>query len=111
MIKVLVLATASRHLYFDEFDRRFRGKFRYRMVSNNIYGENITITIVNETSARGRCADIAINFDQSYTDRITRMSRINIKEKRTTSYFELLNAINDDGTFNWEKYLIASRDI
>ena len=111
MIKVLVLATSSRHLYFDEFNRRFQGKFQYGIIiSNNIYCNNISITIASEISARGRRADIAINFDQDYTNIITHMSCINIKEKRTASYFELLDAINNDGTFNWEKYLQENDD-
>lgn len=110
MIKVLVLATSHRYLYFDEFNRRFRGKFPYKVSSNNIYWGNIDIVIVNERFVRGRRADIAINFDQHDTDSITSMSCINIKEKRKASYFELLSAINDDGSFNWQQFLYEEHD-
>jgi hypothetical protein len=106
MIKVLIYVPANHHMYLDEFNRRFRGKFPYSIRTNGIFWENMIIAIVNNVeSARGCRADIAINFSQIDTNMFTCNSCINIKEKRITSYFDLLNAINDDGSFSWEKYL------
>lgn len=113
MIKVLILATTNRQGYVNEFHRRFIGKFRYRISlrSTCMLWENMKIDIVEDVEhARGRSADIAINFDQYGTDIFTQGSCINIKEKRATTYFDLLDAINDDGTFNWETYLTQEED-
>lgn len=106
MIKVLIYAPTNRQGYLDEFNRRFRGKFPYNVRTDRICWENMSIAIVNNVeSARGRRADIAINFDQIGIDMVTHTSCINLKEKRSTTYFDLLNAISDNGIFNWEKYL------
>lgn len=103
MIKVLIYAL-NRELYIDEFCRRFRNKFQYMSGVHGIEWENMRITIVTR-EPRGYLADIVIGFNQVGVDYFTRRSCINIKEKRTTTYFDLLDAINDNGSFNWETYL------
>lgn len=108
MIKVLIYVR-DRHLYIDEFHRRFRDKFQYRVTMNGIDWEHMRITVVTG-EPRGYLADIAINFNQDGVNIFTRRSRINIKEKRTTTYFDLLDAINNDGTFNWGEYLKEEED-
>lgn len=105
MIKVVVLTTDSSRLYIEEFHRRFQYKFQYNVRNNAIYWDNMMIKLTNDAFARGLRADIAINFDQETTDTLTIKSRINVKKKRKTSYFDLLRAINDDGSFNWSEYL------
>lgn len=112
MINVIIYASGrNRGLYFEEFDRRFMGKFPYYHMINGILWEYMRIEIVNDREhVRGHRADIVINFNQYGIDILTAASCINIKEKRTTTYFDLLNSINNDGTFNWEKFLAKEED-
>lgn len=109
MIQVLIYAP-NHQLYIDEFHRRFRNKFQYMVTAMNVIAwENMRITIINN-EPRGYLADIAIGFNRDGVDIFTRHSCINIREKRTTTYFDLLNAINNDGSFSWEKYLQNEED-
>ena len=104
MIKVLIYAPDTL-LYVREFVRRFGDKFEYLITRHFVIEwKHMRITIVDE-EPRGYRADIAVGFNQDSVNFFTQKSCINIKEKRTTTYFELLDAINDDGSFNWSKYL------
>ena len=104
MMKVLIYAP-NPNLYLQEFDRRFRGKFPYQKSAQGISWKDMRIIILNNEPLGCR-ADIAIGFEPPETGAvITFQSCINIKEKRITTYFDLLGAINDDGTFNWQTYL------
>lgn len=108
MITVLIYAP-RKELYFDEFHRRFNGKFQYRCTTDYIEWEHMRIMIVDR-EPRGYLADIAIGFNQQGVDMFTRKSHINIKKKRTTTYFDLLRAIKDDGGFDWATYLKKDED-
>jgi hypothetical protein len=104
MIKVLIVAN-NPVLHVQEFERRFKGKFAFSISRRLVIEwEHMRIIIVNG-EPRGYLADIAIGFNQDGVNIFTRHSRINIAEKRATTYFDLLDAINDDGSFNWERYL------
>lgn len=103
MIKVLVYCDNAQ-AYKSEFNRRFSGKFNHYIGLTGFKWDDMMITFVSN-EPRGYLADIAIGFNQTGIDVLTRKSCINIKEKRTTTYFDLLDSINDDGTFNWKTYL------
>lgn len=107
MIEVLVYCRSLR-LYMDEFNRRFQWDFDYKTTGTIIQWEHMRIRFVT-SECRGYRADIAIGFNQDGVNLFTMHSRINIKEKRTTTYSELLDAINNDGTFNWSKYLKSKK--
>ena len=109
MMKVLVYCD-NRQAYLSEFYRRFGGKFNYYVNPNSIRWNDVMITFVS-IEPRGYLADIAIGFNQTGIDIITRRSCINIKEKRSTTYFDLLDCINDNGTFNWQVYLSKENNI
>lgn len=108
MIKVLIYCRDQR-LYKEEFSRRFHGKFEYIIGHNYLRWDNMNIVFVDQ-EPRGYSVDIAIGFNQDGVDIFTHKSCINIKRKRTTTYFDLLNAINNDGSFSWEKYLQNEED-
>lgn len=103
MIQVLVY-TATSDLHIREFNRRFGNKFAYRYMGGRIEWEDMRIAFV-QNEPIGRRADIVIGFNPVGVERFTANSCVNIKEKRSTTYFDLLAAINDDGSFNWKYYL------
>lgn len=104
MMTVLVGGILNPLLYIQEFQRRFKDKFEFSINRRIITWKHMRIILVTD-EPRGYSVDIAIGFNQNGVDMFTRKSCINIKEKRTTTYFELLDAINDDGSFDWCQYL------